>query len=256
MKIFRQLLREFWIPFLISLAWTAYSTWGGGADIKKIVSIFGPTFFLISWIVGQVFRVRKQVGVESSFTNVEHRLEKLTDSLERNVRTMVGHINGGDSFCYLMPNGKYEHKGASFVLRHCGEFPLFNLQVRIVDIDSLRQGVTAEHSFTIDEFSVTGTNLLDTPHFSESRALNIFYHSRSGRVVQEVRFAQVGDQRCYAYHITRDGEVLAQYLPEGFELDEEDKKSWLKTTGVSGPQAHWTIEYAFLDLMKAKAVSR
>lgn len=255
MKIVRQLLREFWIPFLISLVWTAYSAWGGGVDIKKIVSVFGPTFFLVSWLVGQVFRVRKQVSVESSFINVEHRLEKLTDSLERNVRTMVGHINGGDSFCYLMPNGENEHRSARFVLRHCGEFPLFNLQVRIVDIDSLRRGVTAEHSFTIDEFSVTGTNLLNTPHFSKSRALNIFYHSRSGRVVQEIRFGQVGDQRCYAYHITRDGDVLVQYLPEGFELDEEDKESWLKTTGVSGPQAHWTLEYAFLDLMKAKAVS-
>ncbi len=255
MKIFRQLVREFRIPFLISLAWTAYSTWGGDVDIKKIVSIFGPTFFLTSWIVGQVFRVRKQVNVESSFTNVEHRLEKLTDSLERNVRTMVGYINGGESFCYLMPNGSYERRNAGFVLKHCGEFPLFNLQVRIVDIDVLRRGLTEEHVFTIDEFSVSGTTIISTPQFSESRALNIFYHSRSGSVVQEVRFAQVGNKRCYAYRITRDGEVLAQYLPEGFELDEEDKKSWLIATGLSGPQVHWTIEYAFLDVMSSKPVS-
>lgn len=45
MKVFFQLLKEFWLPFLISVSWTVYSTWGIKFDFVKSVSTLGPAFF-------------------------------------------------------------------------------------------------------------------------------------------------------------------------------------------------------------------
>ncbi|MFY0730589.1 hypothetical protein [Pseudomonas sp. NFX15] len=252
MKVLFQLLKEFWLPFFISVSWTIYSKWGVKFDFVGYMSTLGPAFFLVSWVVGQVFRVRKQVGVESSFGNVERRLQDLAESLEQNVAKMVGHINGGDSFCYLMPNGG---SGGQFVLRHCGEYPLFKLHIRIADIGALRQGGMLEQQFAYEEFAVNSFAMLDTPQFSDSQALNIFYNSRSGKVVQQIRFVKVNGHSGYAYRITRDAELLVQYLPENFPLDEEDKKSWLGEFGLKGNKASWTTEHILSEALKHQLVS-
>lgn len=242
MKIFKQLLKEFWLPFCAAAAWTAFSVWSDSFSLVKTISTFGPSFFLVSWVVGQFFRVRKQVGVESSLVNVEARLEKLASSLEVNVEKMVGHMNGGDSFCYVMPNGVQDGKRMWF-LRHCGDYPLYKLSVRITDIDQLGRNV--EQTFSWDEFSVNGMHLLRSLDVSgaDTQSFNIFFHSRNGRVVQEVRFARVDGSEKWAYRLSRGYETLIQILPEGFPLGEADKRDWLAESGISGSQKHWSTEY-------------
>ncbi|WP_411382946.1 hypothetical protein ACK3BK_17030 [Pseudomonas sp. L7] len=258
MKVAKQLFREFSLPFSVALAWTVYSSWGKSFELVSAVSIFGPAFFLASWLVGQIFRVRKQAGVERSLGDVESRLINLTTSLggvegrlenistglEKNVQELVGHINGGDSFCCVMPNGVKDGK-RQWLVRQCGVYPLFNLRMRIVDIEDLTKQI--EETFVWDEFSVGGTAIVNSiPRASGDRQeINVFFHSRNGRVAQEIRFDSVAGQQVYAYRLSRDYETLIQYLPDGFALREEDKRDWLPDVGVSGSQKEWAIEYAF-----------
>lgn len=44
-KTGRQILREFWIPLLVTPAWTAYVMWAKPFEFQKLLETAGPTFF-------------------------------------------------------------------------------------------------------------------------------------------------------------------------------------------------------------------
>lgn len=73
MKILLQLLREFWLPLLLAIAWTTFNfvdrpftQW----TVREVLNIFGPTFFFVSWLVAQWFRVKKQQRVEDGISEI------------------------------------------------------------------------------------------------------------------------------------------------------------------------------------------
>jgi hypothetical protein len=77
MKVLRQLLREFWLPLLLGAGWTAFNVIGGPSKswtVRSVLNVFGPTFFFMSWLVAQWYRVTKQQrveeGIESLHTDV------------------------------------------------------------------------------------------------------------------------------------------------------------------------------------------
>jgi hypothetical protein len=76
----RQLLREFWLPLLVGAMWTAYnmaetpiSEW----SLRDGVNVFGPTFFFVSWLASQWYRVRKQQRVESDLATLQEGMQAL-----------------------------------------------------------------------------------------------------------------------------------------------------------------------------------
>ncbi|NTY91950.1 hypothetical protein [Pseudomonas putida] len=261
-KVFVQLIKEFALPCAAAVAWTVYSLGGEPLTLVAGVTAFSSAFFLSSWLVGQVFRVRKQVGVEKSFGSVESRLvklsnglgdvevrlEKLAESLESNVKKLVGHINGGDSFCCVMPNGQVNGI-RQWHLRHCGDYPLFKFGARFVDIGDITKGI--EETFRSDELSVGGGSILTClPACDGEQSVNVFFQSRGGSFYQEIRFGMVEGRQVYAYRLAREYETLIQYLPEGFQLREEDRRDWLPEFGVTGTRKEWSIEYSFQEMCK------
>jgi len=116
MKTLKQIVKEFWLPFLLSVLWVFYNIFGDkienvhGDKVKNIVNIFGPTFFLLSWLTGQFFRIKKQTKVEDNFLTVESRLQELLSEIERQTTKMIAHISGGDSFCYLSIFPDFQNK--------------------------------------------------------------------------------------------------------------------------------------------------
>ena len=97
MKIALRLLREFWLPALLAVGWTAYNVKNSGAvvDFKTLLNIFGPTFFLVSWATGQFFRIKKQAHVEQNLTSIEGRVESLVTKLEKHTQDFLGYTTGG-----------------------------------------------------------------------------------------------------------------------------------------------------------------
>lgn len=100
-RTIQQLLREFWLPLLVAMAWTIYAVWGKPLDLKTIVSVLGPAFFLASWMTGHFFRVRKQENVQTGLTSLEGRLEGLVGQLESQAKEITQFTTGGDSYCYF-----------------------------------------------------------------------------------------------------------------------------------------------------------
>lgn len=101
-KTFKQILREFWIPFLVAVAWTVYTVWNSPAParITSAIAIFGGAFFLVSWATGQVNRIRKQTHLDSNLKDIQTRLEGLLGQIESRTTEIVAQITGGQSFCY------------------------------------------------------------------------------------------------------------------------------------------------------------
>lgn len=84
MKILWQLLKEFWLPLLLGIAWTLYNfvdkpiaQW----DVRNTVNIFGPTFFFMSWLVAQWYRVKKQQNVEEGLTGIQADIRAMRSPL-------------------------------------------------------------------------------------------------------------------------------------------------------------------------------
>ena len=81
MLIVRRLITEFWLPFVVAFAWTAYGAYTADPvwEFRSYVNVFGPSFFLVSWATGQFFRVKKQTDVEQKLNGLEAKLDVLAD---------------------------------------------------------------------------------------------------------------------------------------------------------------------------------
>jgi hypothetical protein len=186
-----QLLKEFWIPGLIAISWTVYVAWSGPVTVQTVLAAFGPSFFLASWLTGQVFRVRKQAGVESSLQALEGRITGLVDKLEVKTQELVNHMTGGDSFCYMAVMAD----NVRWIAIHIGEHHLQNLGIRVCDIDlpmdtpDWMQAANTDISVgTL--FKGMCSTCLTMPLYGQHRRFNIFYTASNGMFTQELRLKQ------------------------------------------------------------------
>jgi hypothetical protein len=80
LKIVLQLTKEFWLPMLISIAWTVFNFKQvdlNNLALKDVINVFGPTFFLASWLLSQFFRVKNQQHVRSGLMKIEQGISDL-----------------------------------------------------------------------------------------------------------------------------------------------------------------------------------
>ena len=78
MRLLKQLVKEFWLPFLIGVLWSLNRVAPSQEDaFGNLIANFATCFFLASWAAGQILRVRRQHTVEDSFKDVERQLAEL-----------------------------------------------------------------------------------------------------------------------------------------------------------------------------------
>jgi hypothetical protein len=222
----KQLFKEFWIPGLIAGSWTTYVSWGGNITVQTVLAAFGPSFFLASWLTGQVFRVRKQAGVESSLQMLEGRVTGLVDKLEGATRELVNHMTGGDSYCYM----RVMADSGSWMVFHNGEHHLQNLSARICDLDSPIDGPNwmqiANTNVSIGTlFKGMCSQCLIQPVTGQHRRFNIFYTASNGTFYQELRLKRVGPNMwAHATRVTRQSDdqqaaMLFELIDPDFPLE-------------------------------------
>jgi hypothetical protein len=202
MKTICQLLREFWLPFVISIGWSGFVYTQKPFGIVAGVTTFGAAFFLFSWATGQFFRVSKQLRVEERFSNVGDRLENLTKQIEQQTSSLLASISGGDSFCEfrLIPNTD-ESPSNSLIAIHVGENPLYNVNARVVDLDdydliihpkNLEEATSHDYNFELGDMIAEHAQLAGDIKFwkigATSRRLNIFWTARNGGFSQILRY--------------------------------------------------------------------
>jgi hypothetical protein len=240
-----QILKEFWAPFLLSIAWVLYNIYGNGASkewsIQKVVNVFGPTFFLLSWLTGQFFRVKKQTRVEDSFGTMEARFKDLLNELEIKTNQMIGHISGGNSFPYFQI-GMLDNNSNTGVLMaiHQGEHPLYDVNARIVDLQKFEK---VKDNISLASMSYCDTNI-SIGNMIPSHALmirqwklenepaqsyNIFFTARNGGHTQLMRLQKINGIWVSATKVTKgESDVLYEKIDNNYPRDVDGNISWDK----------------------------
>lgn len=240
MKIAFQLLKEFWLPFLIGIAWTAYNfseQLSGNWNFRSFVNIFGPTFFFVSWLVAQWYRVRKQQRVEDGLIGVESHVKQMLNELDRKTADLVGHITGGDSVCYLIGSPVSPDQLGNIALVHHGKHALYNVNARLVDLEVFDQfkGNLSFENIQKSEINRQFGDLIPG-HASmvggaislgsgETRRFNIFFTARNGSFIQLLRFKRVNGSWVSATKVEK-GETRFEKIQDGYPRNESGQVDW------------------------------
>lgn len=240
MKISLQLLKEFWLPLLVGIAWTAYNlseqpstNW----NFRSFVNIFGSTFFFVSWLVAQWYRVRKQQRVEDGLTGIESHVKQMLIELDGKTTDLVGHITGGDSVCYLIGSPVSPDQFGNIALVHHGKHPLYNVNARLVDLeifDQFKDNLTFENIQKSEIYRQFGD--LIPGHASmvggviplgggDTRRFNIFFTARNGSFVQLLRFKRVNGSWVSATKVEK-GETRFEQIQDGYPRNESGQVDW------------------------------
>jgi hypothetical protein len=268
MNIARQLLKEFWLPVFIGLAWTAYNLFEQKADpwtLRTFINIFFPAFFFASWLVAQWYRVRKQQKVEGDLGGIESHIKQMLNSLDEKTNDLIGHITGGNSFCFLMGETGPSNKLERLTITNRGKHPLYNVTVRVIDLEDLNQNIEKIRSGAMPNTVLDGlvgqliprhfTKLKGTLHLGdgEIRRFNVFFTALNGSFTQLLQFRKVNNSWLWATRVQRvkdtnvvhiatlvEGEaqvprrerdltnieILFEQRFQGFPLDDQGQVNW------------------------------
>lgn len=171
------------------------------------LSAFGTSFFLFSWGSAQFFRVKKQTETETALARIQ------------NLQT------GGNSFCYWMLYhfDMNANIAQQFVVIRKGDFPLYDVRLRIVDMDSKKQllerpwgEVNAPADFQLLKWSL-----------KPEQYYRIHFHARNGSWNQDLILKRSDKAKCWLA-ATRvlggKGDVLFEHRDNEFAAECGDPK--------------------------------
>ncbi|MBN5930128.1 hypothetical protein [Legionella pneumophila] len=226
-KLGKQIIKEFWFPFLISALWV-YININKERSISDIITLFASAFFFTCWLSGQYFRISKQAKVEGNLSRIQARMEEVLVDLELKTKDIIAHLTGGESFCYFLP--LHAEKGTNIVntmVQHEGRHSLFNVQARVLDMqafEKIKPPITLEkmnqcHNILSYDTLTTGHCLLRDKFAlgeGEQRDFNIFWLTINGSFEQNLQFKKINNIWYYSTRVIRKGEVLVEKVQEGF----------------------------------------
>lgn len=239
-KTAKQLLKEFWAPFVAASVWTSYALFHAPASepvLAVIVKAFGPVFFFVSWLLAQVFRIRKQAKVDSDLLSIDRQLKDTLRHLDEKTSDLAAHITGGDSFCYAEVSNLRLGEGVRLILHHEGLRALYDVQVRVFDCDNHSRDLepyfdvflSGQVHFQVP-LLVAGTVLPTNCEFNvgetDSRSLNIFYSARNGHFTQLLRCKKVAGKWLYATLVERKDKTIFQSVDPHYPRNELGEIVW------------------------------
>lgn len=238
--VFKQLIKEFVLPFIIAMCWAIYNmteqntiVWSSTLFIQS----FGAAFFFISWLLAQYFRVRKQTKVDNNLQSIHQNISSVVDELKDATIKLMGYQIGGDSFCYLTLGSinNDSNSGLETVV-HQGQYPLFDVSARIVDLDKM--SIAVVDSLNMQELMGKNRSFGGlVPGFCKAGSVwnlgsgnqgkfNIFWVARNGGFTQLLRFIKIDGKWHSATRVDRENIVLFEQVSEGYPRNTQGEIDW------------------------------
>lgn len=193
----------------------------------------------------QLIQSKTSEIAEISKKNVELALK----NSELNER-IANSITGGDSYCYVLLSPSNENY-ADLILVKEGEDPLYNVKVRIHDIEkrienfnkALQKGLRSDLSIS-DHYNLINRSAifieigdighnqgftlgkLPLPEDKDKARFEIEIKALNGRVLQLVQYRRVKGKWIWAEKIHFRNKVVRKYIDPEFPKDEESKTFW------------------------------
>jgi hypothetical protein len=231
----------------LSLGWAYFRVpdiSGKGGDFLEQV---GHAFFFISYFYNYFGRVRKLADDKEKHRDLLGKQQLLVDQLAAASRDLVGHANGGDSFCYLSMSDLKNGVFTGLFVMHQGKYPIPDVSVNISNLDLLHEKLQKIQSTNnIEEFwrgdlklqlgTVFPNLAVRQPHtFSTSPGelksrirLQLNWLARNGAWIQWIQFELVNEEWEHATKIDRDGREIMSSSSPAYPVDENGKAIFTK----------------------------
>lgn len=232
-KVIKQVIREFWMQFVLSIVWGLYKIKGdftGEKAVETFITNFGACFFLTSWFFGQILRVKKQQTVETHLELLTNNLQKLIADLELTSKRIIDNVTGGKSFLYMtIANIDHNRDIGKITFIHSGDNPVYDVSVQYLDINKPQpngEGIVlgTKPPRTATSGPVIKLDRKTGLHYS------VFFTTRRGLVNQSLRLKFKDGKWHQAIHVSDFDSLQFFVIPEDFPIEESDKdiKQWKK----------------------------
>lgn len=240
MKLAGQLIREFWFPAVVAAIWAAVGlVWTGSSPMVAAVKDAAASFFLVSWATGQYFRVKKQSQVESHLTGIVTRLTDVLERIESASDKTVAAMTGGMSYCIAeLHNMGVGSPQGLLSFAHRGHYPLYDVQVRLVDLDELQRLVAEDAVIGLTSacqvFNL-GTVVGGLDHMqwvnlrlgdSSPRSYNIHFSARNASWSQQLRVVKLADRWVTASRVYPPGQKPVDSSYDDFPRHPDGTLAW------------------------------
>lgn len=235
-RILWQLIYEFFIPFLISVAWTLYDAKEESA--AELLQNGIVHFFAVGWAFSQWNRVKKQLRAERNLSSVGDDVKGLIKKLEQQTDDLIGYSSSKDSYCLVELVPSPEHDPFLLMLRHYGKYPVFDLSLEVWDynvFESMQnEGITQISDRIIFKFPSVHPSDYKMLNFSPRPKvdslgqvkLSFLCASRSGEYRQDLTAVLMNDQWVYATRVVSEGVVFSEDIPSNFPRNNEGTVDW------------------------------
>lgn len=228
-KIFKQLAREFGIPAILSCVWVTIS-WMKANNLSLIsaVNTFCTSFFLISWMSGQYFRVSKQTKTEGNLKRIESNIQSLLSELEKKTEALRELMIGTGSYCRLSAVhvgriGTSIPEKLIVNLNHEGAHPMYDVNTNLIAIIKRTSGAQGDPMIhkKLDLGTITkgtGKELFAIDcETVEGIIIACITSSRAGIETNNLLGWRNGAAMNFAYRTERNGEQLYVSIPDGID---------------------------------------
>lgn len=225
MNLTKRLFKEFWLPAVVAIAWTVFNAWTSEEwDLRALINVFVPSFFLASWATGQFFRVKKQASVDRNLSNIDGRIESLVSRLEKYYQDFEGFTLGTGS--HVRFEAFHFAPGKSIIdicLTNFSSYPAFDIYAYLVDLDEEvdfeRMKPYTRHPFRTDYLYPNQT--IDSAYSlsianKERLRFNIFLYTRSGGLSQQFRIDNTGEYPLIASRTVISESEIEIKVPDSF----------------------------------------
>lgn len=158
-------------------------------------------------------------------------------------KQLASSVTGGVSFAYILPSFfDPTHNSPMFTLVHQGEYPLYDLTVRILDIsifdnimgqnNSYSDKLRDEVELSVSNIAPNQTSMLKTVQLGTGPLRwNLFFSARTGYFTELLRVRRVGNEWKTALKVIRTrspskNEVLLEKIDSGYPLSKDGQVEW------------------------------
>ena len=158
--------------------------------------------------------------LEDALKRIDDRVTKVVADLDAAAEKIIKQLTGGDAFCrFSIEATALKSNSLRLVAIHEGQYPLYDLQARIVDLekfDLLKGNLTWHNHRDADIIINLGTLNPKTALLgitlplqgSSANRFNVFFTARNGTFTQLLRLAYVDGEWKKASKVIRDGKTL------------------------------------------------
>lgn len=208
------------------------------------ISVACLSMTLVLGIVKEVVNETELSKARAERLRSETQLRVKTEEIADLNRKIAATVTGGDTFPYLLvgrPGGNSQE--ADLMLLTDGDYPLYDVSVRIQDVDRFVSSVV--NSFESGEAPtdsiLKSIRMMQRESFErvfgnlspnqmipfgsinlsgrEEASFNVILFARNGSVHQKIKFRRLNDEWAVSYRVTRENETLLESIHVGLPLD-------------------------------------